>query len=191
MTDQTNANPPANGPEHPRCRGRGRGRRFLFLTLVVLVAGFTGALVSKAMSSGYGFGPPHWRGGLMGEAFDPARAEERADRMVKHFAIEIDATAEQQEKLRTVMKATVKDLLPLREQAQFARRQVRILLTQPTIDRAAIEKFRADQLALADTFSKRVTQAVADAAEVLTPEQRRKVDERLEALRAHRGWNRG
>lgn len=190
MSDQTNANSPANAPERPPCRGRGRGRRFIFLTLIILAAGFTGAFVSKAMSSRYGFGP-HWRGGLMGEVFDPARAGERADRMVKHFAIEIDATAEQQEKLRTVVKAAVKDLLPLREQAQFARRQVRILLTQPTIDRAAIEKFRTDQLALADTFSKRVTQAVADAAEVLTPEQRRKVDERLEALRAHRGWNRG
>ena len=64
-------------------------------------------------------------------------------------------------------------------QAQSARLKARELLTQPTIDRAEIERFRTEQIALADTFTKRVSQALGDAAEILTPEQRRKLDNRL------------
>jgi Spy/CpxP family protein refolding chaperone len=52
-------------------------------------------------------------------------------------------------------------------------------LTQDKVDRVEIEKFRAEQLALADAFSKRVSQAIGEAAEILTPEQRRKLADRL------------
>ena len=45
-------------------------------------------------------------------------------------------------------------------------------LEQPTIDRAALEQIRATELQRAETASSRVVQAIADAAEVLTPEQR-------------------
>ena len=116
---------------------------------------------------------------MMGGAFDPAQAEDRADRMVRHMAIELEATDAQQDKLRAVVKAAVKDLIPMREKAQSARLKARELLTQPTIDRAEIERFRTEQIALADTFTKRVAQALGDAAEILTPEQRRKLDNRL------------
>ena len=127
----------------------------------------------------------------MGGAFDPARAGERADRMVRHMAIELDATDAQQDKIRSVVKAAVTDLVPMREKAQSARQKARELLTQPTIDRAQIEKFRTEQLALAEAFTKRVAQAVGDAAEILTPEQRLKLSERLPSAGGpgHR-WNR-
>ena len=49
----------------------------------------------------------------MGGVFDPARIEDGADRGVRHLAIEIDATNEQQEKLRAIVKGAVKDLLHL------------------------------------------------------------------------------
>jgi hypothetical protein len=53
-----------------------------------------------------------------------------------------------------------------------ARATARDLLTRETVDRAALEKFRTDMLATHDAVSKRLVQAVADAREVLTPEQR-------------------
>jgi Spy/CpxP family protein refolding chaperone len=65
----------------------------------------------------------------------------------------------------------------MREKLLAARATARELLTQQTIDRAAIEKFRADQIAVHDAASKRLVQAVTDAAEVLTPEQRRKISD--------------
>jgi Spy/CpxP family protein refolding chaperone len=63
-------------------------------------------------------------------------------------------------------------------------------LTAPTIDRTAIERLRAEQIALADTASKRIAQALADATEVLNPEQRRKIADWVTSgpwARWHRG----
>ena len=181
MSDTMNSPGPDSGPNTPKsCRGRGRGAAFL--VVLIVAAGLTGAAITSAFSRGPGFGPGFghgWHGGMMGESFDPAQAEDRADRMVRHMAIELDATDAQQDKLRAVVKAAVKDLIPLREKVQSARLKARELLTQPTIDRAEIEKFRTEHLALADTFTKRVSQAIGDAAEILTPDQRRKLNDRL------------
>ena len=122
----------------------------------------------------------------------PAQIEDRVDRGIRHAAVELDATPEQQEKLRAIAKAAVKDLLPMREKAKAARARAAELLTQPKVDRAAIEAFRAEQMALAEAASKRFAQAVTDAAEVLTPEQRQKAHEWMQWRRGfwHR-WRRG
>ncbi|MFZ5693629.1 MAG: Spy/CpxP family protein refolding chaperone [Pseudomonadota bacterium] len=175
----------------PRTR---RGRTILFATLIAATAIITGAAVTKAFSNPFAFGPG-WHGarGHWGSVpLDPAQIEDLADRMVRHLSIEIDATNDQQEKLRGLMRAMLKDVLPARERAFAARRQARELLTATTIDRAAMEKLRAEQIALADTVSKRITQALADAAEVLSPEQRRKLADRFPPHRPGMiGWHRG
>jgi periplasmic protein CpxP/Spy len=170
-------------------------RRWLLVTGTALAAALVGAVASQALSQG---GPPWHPGGFMGPhshmggPFDPARAEDRADRMVRHLAIEIDASAEQQDKLRMLVKGAVNDLLPLRQKVESAHERGHSLLTQPTIDRAAIEAFRAEHVAALDAASRRVAKALGDAAEVLTPDQRRKIDDHLRARRTywHR-WHRG
>lgn len=168
---------------------RPRIRAALLILIVALAAGLSGMFVTNALSRGFGFGP--WHGGHMGP-LDPAMIEDRADRMVRHLAIEIDASTEQQEKLRAVVKAAVKDLVPMRETAQAARRQARDLLTQSSINRPEIERFRTEQMALADAASRRLAQAIADAAEILTPEQRRKINERFPPTGGYwHGWRRG
>jgi len=169
---------------------RRRRRRWLLVATVALASALTGAAASRAVSQHAWSGP-----GFMGEPFDPARVEDGADRAVRHLAIEIDATTDQQEKLRAIVKGAVKDLLPMREKALAARQRARVILTQPTIDRAAIEALRAEQLALAEVASKRFAQALGDASEVLTPDQRRKIDDRIAQFRERRGfwhdWRRG
>jgi periplasmic protein CpxP/Spy len=191
MTDQANTpNPPSGGPQ-PSARHRGRGRTAFLVLLVALAAGLTGVYATNAISQGHGFGPWHGRGFMMGQ-MDPAQIEDRADRMVRHLAVEIDATADQQEKLRALVKATVKDILPMREKAQAARQRGRELFTQANLDRTAIEAFRSEQMALADAFSRRIAQALGDAATILTPEQRRKIGEMLPPHQGYwRGWHRG
>ena len=169
------------------------GRNWLILPTIALAAALTGAAAGSAVSDYNGSAMPiHFMGG---HDFDPVRAEERADRMVRHLAIEVDATNEQTDKLRAIMKATVKDLVPLREKIKSTRERARELLTAPTIDRAAIEQLRSEQMANLDTGSRRIAQGLADAADVLSVEQRRKLEEKLDEWRERRAfwrpWHRG
>ncbi|MBX9772768.1 MAG: Spy/CpxP family protein refolding chaperone [Xanthobacteraceae bacterium] len=176
-------------PERPR-----RLRRALFVTAIAAAAGLTGAFANSAFSQGFGpgFGPPWRAGSSWSQPFDPAAVEDRADRMVRHLSIEVDATPEQQERLRGIVRSAVRDLMPLCERAMNSRQRARELLTQTTIDRSAIEALRAEQMALADQATRRFTQALGDAASVLNPEQRRKLAERMDRFRTfHRGWHRG
>ena len=158
MSEQST--PAASGsPEPMRPR---RGRRWLFVTTVALVAAFSGTMATRAVGQ---YGPPGWghiHGGpwFMRGPLTPEQIEDRVDRGVRHAAIELDATADQQEKLRSIAKAAVKDLLPMRDKARAARERAKGLLTQPTVDRAAIEAFRVEQMALAEAASKRFAQAV-------------------------------
>jgi periplasmic protein CpxP/Spy len=180
---------PSDGQHALQARRR---RGWLFITTIALAAAFTGALTSRALTHG-GFGPGYWHGpGFMRGSLSSEDIENRADRGIRHVAIELDATPEQQEKLRSITKAALKDLLPMREKARAARERATSLLTGPTVDRAAIEAFRVEQIGLADAASKRFAQALAEMSEVLTPEQRRKVSEHLERRRAYwKGWHRG
>jgi periplasmic protein CpxP/Spy len=169
-------------PGTPAPVRRRRGRGALFALLIALGVGTTAFFAGQAFSQP-GFGPFgggwHGRGFMMGQ-MDPAQIEDRADRMVRHLAIEVDATTEQQERLRAVVKSAVRDLVPMREKAHAARQRAHDLLLAPTIDRAAIEALRAEQIAFVDTASKRVTQALGDAASILSAEQRRKIEDRLQ-----------
>lgn len=180
------------------CPGQPTGRkqslqidhgRTLIFALILLVAGLTGAFVAQAISRERGFGPGPWHGGrhpagFMGGPLDPASIEEYADWAIRQLVIEIDATAEQQDKLRGLVSTAVKDILPIFEQARAGRVQAHDLLAQATIDRVELEKLRSLQMTLWDAASKRITQALADATEVLTPEQRQKIGELLPPGRA-------
>ena len=74
----------------------------------------------------------------------------------------------------------MKDLLPLRERARAARQRGIDLLAGDRVDRGALEALRGEQIGLADQASRRLSQALADAAEVLTPEQRKNIAQRLQ-----------
>lgn len=108
---------------------------------------------------------------------DPATASKRIDRMIERMLS--DGTPEQKAKVSAIAKAALNDLQPLREKHRAARADAMKILSQPTIDRTALEKIRASELQLADQISRRMTQAMADAAEVLTPEQRATLAERF------------
>ena len=56
-------------------------------------------------------------------------------------------------------------------------------LKQPTVDRAALKEIRTAELQLADSASDRLLNAIADAADALTPEQRGKLAEMADRFR--------
>ena len=193
MVDQRDPEPRSLDPSAnlPGRSGR-RGMLVIALLAVALVAGVTGNILATAFGQGlpwHHFGMH--RGFMFGDPLTPAQIDDRIDRMTKHMAIELDATADQQIKLATIAKAAVGDLRALREKAQAARSQAVALLTAPSIDRTAIERLRTEQIGLAETASKRIAQALADVAEVLNPEQRRKVADWISHSGPWARWHRG
>jgi len=164
---------------------RRTGFRFARLLLVVAVAaaaGFAGSYAGRSFAMG-----PFGHHAALDVTADPARMDAHVERMVKHIAAEADATPEQREKLATIAKDLARDMAPLREKLRSARTEGVQLLAAPAIDRAALEKLRVEQIALADATSKRMTQALADAGEVLNPAQRRKLAERMQKMGERRG----
>ncbi len=118
--------------------------------------------------------------------------ESRINRVVKHVAIEIDATPEQTVKITQLISAVAKDMKPLRGEFREAGKKMHDLLISDTIDREALEKLRSERLAEIDRRSRQVINAVADVAEVLTAEQRATLNKRIEEFRSMRhGWRRG
>ncbi len=197
MTEPNTETP--NIPAATPSKGKSRGRRTAVIAGMALAVGLAGAFATAAISKGrhghhggdmgFGFMSGHMGGGHMGGKMDPDKAERRAERMAERFARRIDATGDQQSKLIAIAKATVKDVYPLRQQSGDMRKEAAKLLAAPTVDRTAIEKLRTDQIARMDAISKRMTTAMGDAAEVLTPEQRQKVAAQMEKRREGRkGW---
>jgi Spy/CpxP family protein refolding chaperone len=158
-------------------------KRAAMATMATLIGGLAAGIGIKAFAHGSGFGG--WHRGFMAGPLDPARVDEHLERMLKHLYVEIDATDEQKQRLAPIVRQAARDLLPLRERMRDARKKALELLTQDSIDRAAMETLRAEHLQLAEQASRRITQALADAAEVLTPAQRKELALRVE--RRHRG----
>jgi len=105
------------------------------------------------------------------------------------FVLErIGASAEQRAKIKPIIQRTGDQLFELRSKHLEGRKQIRDTLAAPTIDRAKLESLRTEQLKLADQASKVITDALADAAEVLTPEQRAELARHIEARQR---WFRG
>ena len=150
--------------------------RFRRITLATLAGGIAAGIGFKALAHGRGHGP-----------IDPADLDRHLDRMLKHLYVEIDATEEQKRRLEPIVRQAAKDLLPMRENLHAGRREALELLTRERIDPGAVEALRARHIGLADEASRRLTRAIAEAAEVLTPAQRKE----LAAHFARRRWGHG
>ena len=124
-------------------------------------------------------------GRRMHGAMDPAEMDQRIEHFIKHLAVDVNATPEQQKKLEAIAKAAAHDLAPLRKQSMEMRKQGVALFTAPSVDKNAVEQLRVKRMQNADAISRRMTQALTDAADVLSPEQRKKAAERAARWRHH------
>ena len=112
------------------------------------------------------------RGWMMG--FGP-------ERMIDFALSSVGASSEQKLKIIQIAQGAFNDLRPLRDRRYTMGLKLAILLKADTVDRAAIERLRAEEFAAFEAGSKRATQAIADAAEVLTSAQRQQLVERWES----------
>ena len=182
---------PRGAPSSAGSLQRPRRRRWwMFAGAAAAVVGL--AACAQPGRGGEGQGPGwgwHHRGhhGPM----DPETIARRIDRGVDRVLSDVGASAEQKQKVSAIAKAAVAELTPLRDRHRAARTRVIEILSAPTVDRGALEKVRAEELAMAEGASRRVTQALADIADVLTPEQRVKLREKAERRMGRRWGERG
>jgi len=161
-------NPTENIAQDSTSPGNSRRRWFAGLAALGGLGGL-GLLAADAQAHGWG----------RGRGVDPEemgrRMEWRIGRLIQH----VGGTPQQKDRLVAIARSAMAELRPLREEARANRRRGMELLAATTIDRAALEQLRVARMQGAEARSRLVLRAMADAAEVFTPEQRVKAAERL------------
>ena len=163
------------------------GRRRFFGGLAL--GGLLGTLAMSSFSlwandqgPGGGHGR-HWCRGHGGAALTPEQRAARADAMTERMLSRVDATAEQKTRIKSIVQDAIKNLAQTREDHMQNRKAFVEALKQPNVDREALKQIRQAELKLAESASDRLVNAIADAADVLTPEQRGKLAEMAERFR--------
>ena len=109
--------------------------------------------------------------------FDPQRFQARRDERLRQMLGQVGASEQQITQIQGIWRTAQTDLAALGTERRAGRQAIGAALALPVIDRRAIEQLRAQQMQLADRSSQRMTTAMADAAEVLDPQQRQKLAE--------------
>ncbi len=139
-------------------------------------------LIGLGAISGFAIGKvqaaPWWMWAGSGHHFNSERMAKRVDRRVEKVLSRVDASEEQTAKVRTIAKTAIADLAALNLNPRESRAKFVELLRADTIDPAAFEALRAEQIEAADAASKRLVQGLTESASVLTVEQRRELTER-------------
>jgi len=178
MSEQDKARP-------DRSAGGKRGGRRRFFGGLAL-GGLLGTLAATSVNlfaneQGHG-GHGGWCRGH-GAALTPEERAARAEHMTDRMLSRLDATPEQKTRIKAIVQDAIKDLGQAREEHLKNRQAFVDALKQPSVDRAALKQIREAELKVADSASDRMINAIADAADVLTPEQRGKLAEMAERFR--------
>ncbi len=188
----TNAIVPLSGLNRRTSDWRGA----LYAGIVLIIGGISGILLHQsagawaqggplghpvpvAMRDGMSGGPLFGGGVLM-----PTPIELAIDRALWN----IDATTEQRKKITAIAERAAADLYDLREKHRESIKQIGEALAAASIDRTKIEGLRSEEMKLVNAKSQRVTAALIEAAEVLTPDQRADLMRRIQNRRR---WLRG
>ena len=161
-------------------REPGRGFRLMLLSAALVVGG-AASLPASAQAhhggpgmAGPGMGGP---GMMMG---NPEQMGRMTDRMLEG----LNATDAQREQIKKIAAAAATDLRAQREARRALHEKGMQIFAEPTIDAAAAEAVRQQMLAQHDQASKRRLQMMLDVSNVLTPEQRKTLADRMAKRRA-------
>jgi periplasmic protein CpxP/Spy len=156
--------------EAPQERRRRRVKLILAAALLLGLGGAGGFAIGAHKGSAF-----FWHAMGPGK-LTPEQTAAMVERRVNRVLSRVDANEEQKAKVDAIAKAAVADLVKLGLPGE-GRSKFVALLRSDKVEPDAIEALRAEQSAKWDAASKRIAQAVAEAAAVLTPEQRRELTE--------------
>ena len=180
-----NENKEQNEQRHEARRRKGHG-----FWSGLLIGGLLGGLLAAGVAASTGSAKAAGRflaaagHGQHARFTDPEMAREKADFAIEWILGRVDGTDAQIEQVKGLVGGSLDEVWPLAELHRSNRTVLVTELTQPTIDRNAIEEIRKSELELADQVSNRLINTLVDVAEVLTPEQRNELIE--QAQRFHR-----
>lgn len=159
------------------CRGNGKhwGRRIRLSIAVLTLVGVGVVLGAAATAQAARMGGWQGMGHHWGHAKTEEQARERALDRAAWVLGRIDASAEQQTRINEIIGSLVGELYPLRGEHKEYRRQLITELARPQIDAQALERIRADGVTMLDSASKTLVDAVVDASDVLTIDQREEI----------------
>lgn len=100
-------------------------------------------------------------------------------RHMERLLDEVGATDAQKAQIKQIVDASRAEMTKQHEAGRALRTKMRQVLTAPTIDTNAAEQLRLQMIAQHEQASRRGLQTMVDMAQVLTPEQRAKVGERM------------
>ncbi len=185
MTTNSNDSRPEDTPASEPER-RDPSRRRLLLWPLALVALTLGLMIAANTVSAWG--RSGWHGPHDDEDFRErfrSHAEHAVDRMLDR----LEASDDQREAIDGILATTLDRLAAERAERTPLRSELREWLVAETVDRDVLEATREAHLAHADRLSRIVADGIADTLEVLTPEQRRALEARLDE-RHRRGFRR-
>lgn len=170
------------------CPRRRRHGFLAGLVLGVIGAGLVGFAIGATMPVADAAAGMLARRGMGPGADGPPSVEDMKDHaeFFVGFALHrLDATPDQQQKVQKTIDDAIDQLYPIVEKHRANREELRTILRGATVDRAAIEKVRVEEVALADSLSKVIATALGDTADELTAEQRGELMDRLDRFRHH------
>ena len=181
--------PPNKSPNSSRCCGDderyrrcfSRRHRWIGALLVLGIVGFFA--YSAYYGKGWGCSPWPDHGGYH-QRFSSERAGDSAPRHVEwavsRLLSEVDASEEQKTRIRKIADAALSDLQQMSRQHHDSRQALLAILKAPTIDRGKLESLRVESVQGLDDASKRLSVALGDLADVLTPQQRQQLADSAE-----------
>ncbi len=136
------------------------------LLAAAFVAGGVTLPLAGAIAQGAGQSGMH---GMMG---DHSAAHAVAMAHVSKMLDAVGASPEQKSRIQSILRDGFAPMAEAHHGMSQTHARLSAILTAPTVDRAALEQLRAQQVARIDEASHSLTKALADAAEVLSPAQR-------------------
>ena len=131
------------------------------------------------MEGGMGHGMHGMHGAMGGQGMMFHGSPEHMGRMIDHMLDGLNASDAQRSQIKQIAVQAAADLKAQAASGRGLRQRGMQIFAAPTVDANAAEQLRQQMLQQHDQMSRRVTQAMVAVANVLTPEQRAKIGERM------------